>query len=446
MRQNLLETYKGQLRVAEAYVAKNFNGKAVSNNTKLTTAVLLDNTNRWITEALNESVATTRGDLGAWKRFCLNLTNIAVPSLIANDLVIVHPMTSYAGSVAYLKYVALTNKGGVSVGDEFNSVFGLGQMTDARKNYTSQVIVEAVTLGTTSVTTGMDIVVGGMKYEDNMAIKTADVKCIAEDGTVSYVDRATATTVTVPATTIKIAYVGQTFQMEQVPAEDIPTIGPKMEHIALVAEPRRIAVKYDQITAFQAKTDYGFSLDKQIAEQACGELAYEIDTDILDMLREGAGAALPELTWSKTLPVGVSKFEHYNGFLETFEAAKTIIYNRTQKYHPNYMVIAADVLQVLRFVNGFNYSKSAKMNGPYKVGDIDGVNVYVSPRLGSGEFFFGLNSNDMMSSAGVYAPYMAIVPTMLLGTPDGGLAQGFSTWYAKALLNANLLVAGKITA
>ena len=50
----------------------------------------------------------------------------------------------------------------------------------------------------------------------------------------------------------------------------------------------------------------------------------------------------------------------------------------------------------------------------------------------------------MMSSAGVYAPYMAIVPTQLLGTPDGGLAQGFSTWYAKALLNKNLLVAGKV--
>lgn len=192
------------------------------------------------------------------------------------------------------------------------------------------------------------------------------------------------------------------------------------------------------------KTDYGFSLDKQIAEQACGELAYEIDTEIVDMLREGAGAALAELTWSKTLPVGVSKFEHYNGFLEVVEAAKTIIYNRTQKFHPNYMVIAADVLQVLRFVNGFTAVKNAKMNGPYKVGDLDGMGVYVSPRLESGEFFCGLNGNDMMSSAGVYAPYMAIVPTQLLGTPDGGLAQGFSTWYAKALLNKNLLVAGKI--
>ena len=433
MRTNLLEAYGKQLNVAEAYVAKNFDGKRISSNTKLTTAVLLDNTNRWMTESMNESVATNRGDLGAWKRFCLNLTNIAVPSLIANDLVIVRPMTSYSGSVAYLKYVALTDKGGVKVGDEFNSVFGLGMMDDKRVNYTSQVIVE-----TGTGPAAMDVLENGLTYEEEGAIKKATYKSIKADGSVVYGP-------SIDPAAVKFAYASKVFQMEKVPAEDIPTIGPKMEHIALVAEPRRIAVKYDQITAFQAKTDYGFSLDKQIAEQACGELAYEIDTEIVDMLREGAGAALAELTWSKTLPVGVSKFEHYNGFLEIVEAAKAIIYNRTQKFHPNYMVIAADVLQVLRFVNGFTAVKNAKMNGPYKVGELDGMGVYVSPRLGMGEFFFGLNGNDMMSSAGVYAPYMAIVPTQLLGTPDGGLAQGFSTWYAKALLNKNLLVAGKIT-
>ena len=434
MRTNLLEAYGKQLNVAEAYVAKNFDGKRISSNTKLTTAVLLDNTNRWMTESMNESVATNRGDLGAWKRFCLNLTNIAVPSLIANELVIVHPMTSYSGSVAYLKYVALTDKGGIKAGEtEFNSVFGLGMMDDKRVNYTSQVIVE-----TGTGPAAMDVLENGLTYEDEGAIKKATYKSIKADGSVVYGP-------SIDGAAVKFAYASKVFQMEKVPAEDIPTIGPKMEHIALVAEPRRIAVKYDQITAFQAKTDYGFSLDKQIAEQACGELAYEIDTEIVDMLREGAGAALADLTWSKTLPVGVSKFEHYNGFLEIVEAAKAIIYNRTQKFHPNYMVIAADVLQVLRFVNGFTAVKNAKMNGPYKVGDLDGMGVYVSPRLGMGEFFFGLNGSDMMSSAGVYAPYMAIVPTQLLGTPDGGLAQGFSTWYAKALLNKNLLVAGKIT-
>ena len=305
-------------------------------------------------------------------------------------------------------------------------------MTDGRAAYNQQVIVEVTGSGVLSLTP----VVGGIAHEVNGAIEHHTFKLIAADGTVTYGDEI--------GSAAKIAYVSNEFQMEKVPAEGIPTIGPKMERIALVAEPRRIAVRYDQITAFQAKTDYGFSLDKQIAEQACGELAYEIDTEIVDMLLEGAKKGTESLSWSKTLPVGVSKFEHYNGFLEVIEEAKAIIYKRTSKFHPNYMVVAADVLPVLKFVNGFESVKAAKMNGPYKVGEIDGLGVYVSPRLEKGEFFFGLNGSDMMSSAGVYAPYMAIVPTQLLGTPDGGLAQGFSTWYAKALLNESLLVAGKI--
>jgi len=433
MRTNLLETYSRQLKIAEAYVANNFDGKKVSANTQLTTAVLLDNTNRFLTEAMNTQ-ATERADLGDWKKFCLNLTNIAVPSLIANDLVIVHPMTSFSGSIAYLEYVSKTDKGGVKKGDLFNGVFGLGEHSEARTAFTSQVIVETV---------GSD----GKVSLSPMATKRfndgkADAKII-RNGEVSYANVVDGAIEGVQAGD-KVAYFSEEFQMEHVPAQDIPTIGPKMNRIALVAEPRRIAVRYDQITAFQAKTDYGFSLDKQIAEQACGELAYEIDTEIVEMLYNGAKDNGDTLTWSKVLPVGVSKFEHYNGFLEVIEEAKAIIYNRTKKFHPNYMVIAADVLPVLRFVNGFTAVKNAKMNGPYKVGELDGLNIYVSPALASGDFFLGLNGSDMMSSAGVYAPYMAIVPTQLLGTPDGGLAQGFSTWYSKALLNKSLLVAGHI--
>ena len=428
MRTNLLETYARQLKVAEAYVAKNFNGKAVSANTQLTTAVLLDNTNRWMTESMNTGLAgSQRSDLGDWKKFCLNLTNIAVPSLIANDLVIVHPMTSYSGSVAYLKYVALTEKGDMA-NRELNSVFALGAMDEARMNYASPVVVETIgedaKLAFTAVENGFG---EGKTYKVN------------GEYVASYEPKAGD----------KVAYKSAEFQMERTPATAIPTIGPKMERIALVAEPRRIAVKYDQITAFQAKTDYGFSLDKQIAEQACGELALEIDTEIVDMLYKAAFAHKKDgevemVKFNKRQPIGVSKFEHYNAFLEVVEEAKAIIYKRTRKFHPNYMVIGCDVLPVLKFVNGFTAVKNAKMNGPYKVGELDGMAVYVSPAIGDSEFFFGLNGSDMMSSAGVYAPYMAIVPTQLLGTPDGGLAQGFSTWYAKALLNESLLVAGKI--
>ena len=169
MRQNLLETYSRQLKVAEAYVAKNFDGKAVSANTQLTTAVLLDNANRFLTESMhldNSINPVTRGDLGAWKKFCLNLTNIAVPSLIANDLVIVHPMTSFSGSVAYLEYVAKDTKGGVNEGDVLNSVFGFGANDEARINYTSQIVVEE---GTTA---SMDVVENGLTYiaEDRKSV------------------------------------------------------------------------------------------------------------------------------------------------------------------------------------------------------------------------------------------------------------------------------------
>ena len=439
MRTNLLETYSRQLKVAEAYVAKNFDGKTVSANTQLTTAVLLDNTNRWMTESMGMGLATTqRSDLGDWKKFCLNLTNIAVPSLIANDLVIVHPMTSYSGSVAYLKYVALSDKNGMK-DKVLNSVFAHGEMNDARMNYTSQIVVEE------GATPALTVKEKGISYFEGKGVdvKYADVKAIMADGSAQYVAKDA-----IPAEAKKIAYVSEEFQMMNVPAQDIPTIGPKMERIALVAEPRRIAVRYDQITAFQAKTDYGFSLDKQIAEQACGELAYEIDTEIVDMLYRAAfankGVEGQFVTFDKTQPIGVSKFEHYNAFLEVVEEAKAIIYKRTRKFHPNYMVIGSNVLPVLRFVNGFTAVKTAKMNGPYKVGELDGLDVYVSPAIAENEFFFGLNGSDMMSSAGVYAPYMAIVPTQLLGTPDGGLTQGFSTWYAKALLNDLLLVGGEI--
>ena len=37
------------------------------------------------------------------------------------------------------------------------------------------------------------------------------------------------------------------------------------------------------------------------------------------------------LDWSKALPIGVSKKQHYEGFTEIIEMAKTAIYNKTQR-------------------------------------------------------------------------------------------------------------------
>ena len=219
----------------------------------------------------------------------------------------------------------------------------------------------------------------------------------------------------------------------------------EMKSISLVAKARRIAVYYSQIAAYQAKTDYGVDLGDQLAEKAVGELSYEIDTEITNMLVENAKEDA-ELVWSKTLPVGVSKAEHYEGFTEILEIAKQKIYDATRKFAPNYVIAASNLLPILSVCKAWKAAPTGAINGPYFAGEINGLKVFVTPNIAAGKFVVGCNGNDMMSSAAVYAPYMAIVPTQLLGYADGGMSQGWSTLYDLKMLNANLLIAGHIEA
>ena len=119
------------------------------------------------------------------------------------------------------------------------------------------------------------------------------------------------------------------------------------------------------------------------------------------------------------------------------------------------MLCASDVLPVLTFIKGFSAASTGQINGPYFAGTLNGLKVFVTPNIAPGHFVIGVNGNDMMSSAAVYAPYMAIVPTQLLQYADGGTSQGWSTLYDLKALNtyekggheySNLLVQGMITA
>lgn len=97
-----------------------------------------------------------------------------------------------------------------------------------------------------------------------------------------------------------------------------------------------------------------------------------------------------------------------------------MIYDRTKKFAPNYMIISSSVLPVLTFIKGWSAAPSGTVNGPYFAGTLNSLRVYVSPALASGEYLIGVNGDDFMSSVAVYAPYMAIVPTSLLQYADGG--------------------------
>lgn len=427
----LLEKYSKRLAVSES-VARD--GK-LSNGKKVMIAQLLENTNNFLNEAFSNSVGTQRADLGAFKKFCLNLTTVAPANLIAPELVIVKPMTSISGFITYVQYTAGTNKGATKQGDIFNDPFRLGKVDPT---YTSSLVSENIEVDANgkAQVAWFPIFTG---RKDLMPVIVS-----AESGVTVDVDNAQTGAITVhgvAAGTYKIRYA---YDNVVIPQNDLPIVNAEVKSIALVAKARRVAIYYSQIAAFQAKTDYGFDLGDQLAEKACAQLAYEIDTEITDLLT-AAAAEDAKLTWSAKRPLGISLAEHYESFNKVLNRAKRVVYDRTKRFMPNYMLAASDVMEILPFLKGFKAASTSSVNGPFLAGTLDGIKVFVTPNMEEGKFVLGVNGDDMMSSAAVYAPYMVVVPTQLLGYADGGMSQGWSTMYALELLNKDLLVAGRIT-
>ena len=304
---NLLESYAKRLAVSESVYSKQHNGTKMSNHKKLTVAKVLDNTNKFLTEAFGATVGTQRSDMGEFKKFCLNLTTVSLPNLIANDLVIVSPMSSMTGYVTYVEYNTVDTKlddKHTIAGGKVNSPFALG---DVNPNYTASRVVENVDDG--KINLAWTPAAGTVKFEVNGVWVDSE-----DDGK----------TVPEGATRVAYAYDNVTVPMAQ---EAIPALTAKMQSIPLLAKARRIAVYYSQIAAFQAKTDYGFDLGDQLAEKAVGQLSYEIDTEVVNLLDETAGTAA--ISWSRAHTTGVSKTEHYEGFAEAIEIGRQMIYDKT---------------------------------------------------------------------------------------------------------------------
>lgn len=500
---NLLEAYKGRLAVAEKVYSKSHNGERLTEAKKIVLARCLANQQKFLTEAFENSVGTQRSDMGMFKKFALNLTNVALPNLISYDLVIVQPLSSMSGYINYIEYVAGSNKGQTGAGDLFNNPFQLGKVDP---NYTSSAVEESKNFAsaTTSIPFAWNPVVPGTVklvagsdtyYDDGNGklykatsvatklvqdteevdgrlegtavriVRTFDAAA-TEAGTVVY-GNANTKGVRTPTDTrdgVEQIYDASTagitltngitgaatltynYNNVAIPQNDLPMLTAQMKAIALTAKARRIAIYYSQMAAFQAKTDYGFNLEEQLAEKAVGQLQYEIDTEVVSLLDKTAGTPDAELTWNRNKPVGISLAEHYESFVEKIAVARDLIYRRTQRFAPNYMIVASDVLRYLGFAKGWVAAGTQNINGPYFAGTIDGLKVFVSPTLALGRFLIGVNGDDMMSSVAVYAPYMPIVPTQLLGFADGGMSQGWSTMYALAVLNKNLIVAGEVVA
>lgn len=428
-RKSLVEHYKPRLTISEA-IAKT-NGKTLSLNDKTNIASVLANTQAFINYKLNESFlstsATQKSDIVSLRRFCLDITDVAMPGLIANEVVMVKALPSEAGYIEYLAFVAGTDKGSVKVGDELNGPFKLGAMTDGRRNYTSAKVEDPIDSAATTWTPKYTPIVEGSVYGLTSENKWEAITLV--DGSATF-------------TAGKYSEIKYFYDNVVIPQKQLATIKAVKKRILLEAEARRIAIEYSQIAAFTAKMESGTDLGDLLAEAAVAELEFTIDSDIIAMLNEAA-TDKDELNFNTVVPLGLSRSQHYADFLDVVETASQLVYDATSRFGCNYMICSSSVKKILAQMPAWKASNK-EPNGPYFAGTLNHIKVYVSPAIAKGRYFFGFNGKDLQASAGVFAPYMAVIPTQLLGFEDGSMTQGFSTMYAKAILNANLLVAGKL--
>ena len=281
-----------------------------------------------------------------------------------------------------------TRNGRVANESSFMNPFAIGDMNEEQSNYTAARVVENIDAEATEFVPAWTPVVGKVEAHKK-ADNTWETLTLNEG-------KATI----VAGTYDKVRYL---YDNIVIPQEQLPTLNAKVETIPLTAKARRIAIYYSQMAAYQAKTDYGFDLGAQLAEKAVAQLAYEIDTEVTNLLIAGA-KEYADLNFSRTLPVGVSKMEHFQGFAEVIEQAKAKVYKATKRFSPNYMLIAPDVLPILTFISGWTAAPAGTVSGPYLAGTLNGVSVYVTPNIEDGTFVIGVNGSDLMSSAAVYAP------------------------------------------
>ena len=406
-------------------------------------------------------------------------------------------MTAMHGYVTYFEYCRGSNKGASKVGDLIVNPFKNGQVDP---NFTSSTVEEGkalaaeateLVLGWGPVVPGsIEFAIGADKYFDDglghlykgqRASRVFSAEQVADDGrlegvaghfvigtgsavqvgTVTYGSAKSksvngaiydAATPKITFTTAPVAAGGATAEFEvkyiynniAIAQNDLPTITVREKGIHLMAKARRVAVNYSQIAAFQAKQESGIDLGKELETVAIHTLKYEIDTEVCNLLVENA-VHDADLDFNIIPRAGISLAQQMEGFAFTLETGKQKVWAKTQKFFPNYMLISNTLCPLFHYVEGFKDATPSSVNGPYLFGTVGPLKIYVTPNIEDDSYILGVNGPEFNTSAAVYAPYMAIVPTALLQTPDGANAQGWSTLYALEILNKDLLIGGKIT-
>lgn len=386
-----LKKYSRNIRIAES-VQKKAGKSPLTLEKKITLAQTLANTEaRMLNEATNSSNIPS-------KTYFMDLLTAVVPNIITPDIVSTQPLESKAGMISFLRFTYGTNKGKVTAGQMFNNSLYTGQ---SDTYYTSRIVDD-------------EPIADGVNLEfvpvlpKTVAITLADGTRLVDDGTGNLVNPATGTTVgTVnyasgAFTTTNPIGDGATatyeYNNEQVPDLQVPEMNMSLGQVGIFAKSRKLAAYWGFDAAYDLKQQYGTEILDVMKTQAAGEIAHEIDQEVISKLYQGAAAG-PEITWSRTAPHGVNAMDHYDSFWIRLTAGAKIVQQATQRVQPNFIVCGTNVSAVIECMRNFDATGSSDAVGPHFIGTLGGrYKVYVAPSMAEDTFVMGYKGTNFLEA------------------------------------------------
>jgi hypothetical protein len=429
-----LREHANYIKLAEKVQQKK--GKTLTLEKKVALAQTLENTRR-ICEATNSANIPS-------KTYFMDMLTAVVPNLIAPDIVSTQALDNKAGMISYLRFTYGTNKGQTTAGTMFNNSLYTGS---SDPYYTSREVVEegvanGVNFEYTPILPGTVQVslADGTTYIDDKTGNLVDPSTGTSVGTINYATGAFACATAVDGTTATYEY-----NNEQVPDLMVPEMNMSLAQIPVFAKSRKLAAYWGFDAAYDLKQQYGTEIIDVMDTQAAGEIAHEIDTEIVLRLAKGAAAG-KELTWSKVPPVGVTQLDHYDSFFIRLTEGSKIIFNATQRVEPNFLLCGSNVSAVVECMRNFDASGSSDAVGPHFTGTLGGrYKCYIVPKMDPDTFVLGYKGTNFLETGFVYAPYMPVLSTDLLMPADFRGQKGYATSYGTKMVNGKMYLRGRIT-
>lgn len=428
------KVWKNRLDAIESATGK------MNDEKKAATALCLENTKKFI--AYNEAVATQSPDIGAYKRFALDMVGAVVPNLIAFDIASVQAIDNRIAMVNFMKYHYGDAKGQVGQGQVFADIRNLN---NSNQDYTSDHVEGEEFTGTLDWT---PVLPGTVK------ITLADGSVISDDKNGKFVDAAGAAVAdaavnyaTGEVTGVDVAEnvtVSYGYANEHVPASKIPSLTLSIESLPIKAKTRRLAAIWGFEASYELQKEYGQSMEDLLSTTAAGEINYEIDMEVMNRIH--GAAAQSGITWNAIPETGVysNLQDHYDSFLITLNRMSNMIYQKTRRIRPNYVLCGTDVATIIASNRTFKASGETNTKGPYFAGTLGNFRVYVSPDMPAKEFTLGYKGDTLLDAGFLYCPYMPLVASSMVQLEDMAGRKGWATMYGTRLVNDRMYLKGAI--